>query len=351
MSNDDRADAPKPTLPKTFLDAHHHFIDTDLEFMTFLRSEAGALRYPPEKYDSDVRAPLAASGVRLLGSVHVEAMPDDGAAEASWVRSLRSSGRSPSVAALVGSIDLAAPDAAARLAALAASPLVRGVRWILDCVGKYQEGTATHVATKRHDGVDYLRGGPGGGAVPAFEAGYARLAAFGLTFDLQCAPVQLEAAAELAKRHPDVPVVVDHLGKPRTVTGPDEQEDGGVLDEKEIETWRVGMRAMAAVPHVCVKISMLGYIAPGWGRSKRKEAVLRGLVEETIQLFGPERCMVASNWWMDAAASDSDFLSDFGLEAPEFIQRLSEWFAHYSEADRDLLFAGTAKKFYKIEVD
>ena len=46
-------------------------------------------------------------------------------------------------------------------------------------------------------------------AAPSFEAGYAALTEFGLCFDLQCAPAQLDAAAALLARHPSIPVCVD----------------------------------------------------------------------------------------------------------------------------------------------
>ena len=49
----------------------------------------------------------------------------------------------------------------------------------------------------------------------AFERGFAALAAHNLTFDLQCNPAQLGAAADLCARHPATRVVLDHLGMPR----------------------------------------------------------------------------------------------------------------------------------------
>jgi len=358
------------SLPKEFVDAHHHFIDTTCDvYKNFLATIAPDLRYLPGSYAAEVVDDLAKIGVTVAASVHVEAMPDDGAAEAAWVQAFVDDGKAPTVRAIVGSVDLAAADAEARMVALkAAAPagVVKGVRWMVDCVGRFDGGqTATHVATKRHDGVDYLRGSEGGydgTAVPEFEAGYAALGTHGLSFDLQCAPAQLVEAAKLAARHPDVPLVIDHLGKPRIVLGPDMLEEGEAdseeektinpnltPDAEELEVWRAGMKAMAAVPHVCVKIGMLGYIVPGWVRTPEREAVVRDLVLETVRMFGPGRCMVESNWWASAAASDSDFLSDAAPSAAELIQKLSTWFADFSDEEREMLFSGTAKKFYRLE--
>jgi predicted TIM-barrel fold metal-dependent hydrolase len=72
--------------------------------------------------------------------------------------------------------------------------------------------------------------------------------------------VQLPEAAKLCARHPDVPVCIDHLGKPR------------ILNQEELEARGSGVKAMAAIAHVHVKLSMLGYalylagceIQPGW---------------------------------------------------------------------------------------
>ena len=341
-------------LPAAFLDAHHHYVDSSLPCATFLASLAGdSLKYTPEQYRADVRDNLAKAGVEFLGSVHIEAMPDDGAEEVKWIEGMRSEGRDERIRSIVGSVDLAGEGAADDIAKLkAASDRICGVRWMLDCVGKFDGGkSATHPATMRHDGVDYLRGSDGGydgSAVKAFEDGFALLAEAGLSFDLQCAPVQLKAAAELFGRHPGVPIAIDHLGKPRKVLG--DSNDREKPDEEELRVWRDGMAAMAALPHTYAKISMLGYIIPGWHEDAKKEDVVKGLVLEVVEMFGPERCMVASNWWANAAMSDSDGAFESGPGAAQLLSILSCWFEEkYSKKDQEKLFVGTAKKFYKID--
>ena len=193
-----------------------------------------------------------------------------------------------------------------------------------------------------------------GSAVPAFEKGFAHLAKYQLSFDLQCAPAQLIQAAELCERHPNVPVVIDHLGKPRTLLGPDLNDDGTLNnntapDEEALQVWREGMKAMAAVPHVYVKISMLGYAVPGWSKTPEQSALLGKLVRETIDLFTPQRCMVALNWWKNGAVSDLDFLSDVGPSPVEFIEYMASFLGgYYTQEEQDRLFYGTAKEFYRL---
>lgn len=262
------------------------------------------------------------------------------------------------VKAIVGSCDLTKPSVDEDLAKLkAASPMVRGVRWILDCVGPFEPNTATHVATTRHDGYDYLRGSNGvgtysGHVVPSFERGFACLAKHNLSFDLQCAPVQLKEAAALFQRHPQVAVVINHLGKPRTLLGPDNDDritSHPTPNPQELEQWRQGMRAMAALPHVYVKLSMLGYAVPGWKKTPERTALVQSLVRETVDLFTPQRCMVAWNWWKNGAVSDSDFLSDVGPSPTELLEYMLSFFdGYYTEQEQDRLFYGTAKEFYRV---
>lgn len=329
-------------LPYEFLDAHHHFLDTsENDFQTFLGNFVPGEKYLPEQYRSDVIKSLSAAGVRFIGSVHVECMPDDGVKEVSWVESLSSP-----VIAIVGSCDLSSPSVDADLLNLKeSSPRLRGVRWILDCVGPFEPGTATHVATSRHDGVDYLRGN-GGQVFPNFERGYSLLEKHQLSFDLQCAPVQLLQASKLCAKYPHIPVCINHLGKPRMLLGPDNSTNT-VPNNDELVTWRTGMKAMAALPHVCVKISMLGYAIPGWCRTTEKVKVMRDLVREVVALFGAERCMVALNCWKNEACSDADGLSDIGPSPVEFLHLMSFFFEDLSDEDKQQLFVGTAKEFYK----
>ena len=154
----------------------------------------------------------------------------------------------------------------------------------------------------------------------------------------------------------NVPVCIDHLGKPRTLLGPDVVTDDGnnnstiVPNPEELESWRAGMKAMAkAGPHVYVKLSMLGYAVPGWMRTKERRDLVKSLVRETLQLFTPQRCMVAFNWWKNAAVSDSDFLSTVGPTPMEYVEFIVECLEGYSEEEKDRVFYGTAVEFYRLD--
>ena len=215
-------------LPRlAIVDSHHHYADPRFVSNSFLNET----RFTPEDYA------LAVGLLNVTKSVHIEIIPNDALEECRWVESLISSGRARD-AAIVASCNLAARDANACLRRLTQScPHVRGIRYILDYVGPYNASSATHVATTR-DNVDYLRGPV---ASKDFEEGFgtkfARLCVaqppgvpivspsvvthttfsfsissigllehFGLSFDLQCAPAQLAAAASLVSRYIRLPL-------------------------------------------------------------------------------------------------------------------------------------------------
>eukprot|EP00985_Skeletonema_marinoi_P027856 scaffold23457_cov137-Skeletonema_marinoi.AAC.3 len=311
--------------PKEVIDPHHHFLDTaNQPFQTFMNKFATNVTYLPEDYTRDVIEPLAKVGVKMIGTVHVEAMPDNGVQEVAWVEQMMVTMEGSSS----GNINYYVKGYVAS-ANLTDDTIEQQLQQLVDCVGKFENGTtATHVATTRHDGIDLLKS-------PRFEQGLALLEKYNLSFDLQCAPIQLvETASTLFAKYPSLQVCIDHLGKPRTILGNDLLDDGSVnpnvtVDEAELKVWREGMTAMAKLPNVHVKLSMLGYACPGWMRTKERQEVLKSLVRETIELFGANRCMVAWNWHVNGAVSDADNMS-------------------YSDEDKDRLFAGTAKEFYRI---
>ena len=354
------------SLPRDFLDAHHHFLDTKSNGTTFQKFLAKLLpnfSYLADDYHRDVIDPLQRAGINFRGSIHIECIPDNGIDEANWVADSAKNNSAPtssSIKGIVASCDLAQEcvlQVEKELQELSQIDNVKGIRWILDCVGKFNGGKdATHVATTRHDGIDYLRGSEGGydgQALPAFEKGFGLLEKYNFTFDLQCAPAQLEAASELCARHPNTKVVIDHLGKPRTLLGADMEENRNnttVPDESELALWRNGMRCIAKNRNVYVKISMLGYAIPGWIRTEARIDLMKSLVKETVEIFGPERCMVATNFWKDAAMSDNDGLSDVGPEVLRFLDLIYCFLKDdYSEKDMDRIFCTTAKEFYNLQ--
>jgi predicted TIM-barrel fold metal-dependent hydrolase len=129
-----------------------------------------------------------------------------------------------------------------------------------------------------------------------WRAGYRRLAPLGLHFELQAPWRQLEEAARLAGDFPETTLVLNHTGLP--------------LDP-EIQGWKHAMTQLAARPNVAVKISGLGNV------TRKREVVLA-----TIELFGPERAMFASNFPVDGLRGTFDSIyADFERFTRDLDQR------------------------------
>ncbi|TCP36584.1 amidohydrolase family protein [Sphingomonas sp. BK235] len=304
----ERADAPI-----RFVDAHvHHW-------------QRGAIVYPwlAPPFDDDGpngdvaaiahdylprdhRAAVADWG--LVATVHVEAgaRADQALDETHWLDALAQAGDGPD--AIVAFARLDAPDVAARLHAQAALPRVRGVRQILNWHPDPR---------RRYAAVDLSRDA-------RWQAGFARLADHGLSFDLQCYPAQMPALAALAARHPAITVIVNHLGMP-------------VLDDPDgLGEWRRGLRALAALPHTAIKLSGLGFVARDWTFER-----VRPLLEEAIALFGTRRCLIASDLPTDALFAPPERYRDA-------YQRLTAGLSLDEQRD---LWGRNADRLYRLGLD
>jgi predicted TIM-barrel fold metal-dependent hydrolase len=160
-----------------------------------------------------------------------------------------------------------------------------------------------------------------GVAVPAADVMRA-LQDRNLVFELMTHPDQLLSAAEDLTSFDDLTVVVEHTGWPRNDS------------DEERALWNEGMRALAALgPNVVCKLSGL---AMPLG-SLRAEA-LRPWLEPTIEAFGADRCMFASNFPVDSAAGSFD----------ELYTTFDTITSGLDAASRDALFAGTAERIYRL---
>ena len=100
--------------------------------------------------------------------------------------------------------------------------------------------------------------------------------------------------------------------------------------------WRAGMAVLAALPNVAVKISGLGFV---WRR--RDPATMRARVRETIDLFGADRAMFASDFPTDRLFGSFN----------ETMALLDTAVADFTEAERRALFAGNANRIYRLGLE
>ena len=169
---------------------------------------------------------------------------------------------------------------------------------------------------------------------PAFNRGYTQLANYGLSFDAQINPHQMLDAAAFFGKHPNVPVALNHFGCPKFASAEKPE-----IDQEELKVWREGMAALAKLSHVFVKLSMFQYSVDINNSEHLK--FIGEILNETITLFGVDRCMVASNYPVDKFQGHplANLLGPDGVGG---------WLAGYSSEDQDKLLSGVATDFYRI---
>lgn len=295
------------------VDPHHHLWDLERNPYPWLRPDtahpAGDLMPICKSYRLDDF--LGDTGdLQVVKSVHLQAEIDrsDPVRETAWLQALADapgSGGFPH--GIVAFADLADPNVEAVLEQHGRHPNLRGIRYLLN----HEEGEPLHCAAPRGD---LLRD-------PQWRAGYAHLARHGLSFDLQIFWQQMDDALDLASSFPDTPIILNHTGMPRK------------RDAAYVEGWRRGMRALASASNVAAKISGLGMYHHDWTAD-----VIRPFVLDTIDIFGVERCMFASNFPVDKLSSSY----------PEIWQAFDQITADCSEPERRALFHDNALRFYRL---
>ena len=291
------------------VDAHQHFWDPRVNYHPWLCDEPmrpfrygdySAIRraYLPADYFAD------AAGHRVVKTVYVETEwdPGDPIGEMRFVDRLRRETGFPTVAVAQAWLDR--DDVARVLEQQAAFAFVRGVR---------------HKPRANRSPGD---GAPGGMADPKWRAGFARLARHGLRFDLQTPWWHLHEAALLARAFPETSIILNHTGLPA-----DRSRDG-------VAGWKRAMAKLAACPNAAVKLSGLGVPGSPWTAEANRAIVLT-----TIELFGVERCMFASNFPVDSlCGSLATIFGGFRAIVGDF-----------SPADRHKLFHDNAIRSYAME--
>lgn len=247
-----------------------------------------------------------AKPVEVLKLVHVDANhdPADPVEETRWLQGIADRDGMPN--GIVAGADLSAQNAQEVLEGHAAFANTRGIRQILNV-----HANPLYDYVGRH----YMR-------EPQWRENFALLKRHSMSFDLQLYPSQMAEAVALAHEHHDTQFIVNHAGM--------------FVDRSSVQgyrAWREGMKALAACENVVVKISGLAMFDHQWSIESFRPYVL-----ETIDTFGHERAMFASNFPVDRL-----FASYEGL-----------WNAYasivkdMSETEKDALFKSNAERIYRI---
>lgn len=178
---------------------------------------------------------------------------------------------------------------------------------------------------------------------PELDRYCAILEEMGLVLDLWVYHTQLDQAAALARRHPNLPIVLNHCGGPLGI-GPYANERAAVR-----EAWGKSLARVASNDNVIVKIG--GLAMPRTGLSfadAAKPASCLELVERwtpyvrtCIDLFGAERSMFESNFPVDKGSCN--YVSVWNA-----FKIMS---AGYPAAARREMLAGTANRVYALGIE
>ena len=195
----------------------------------------------------------------------------------------------------VGSVDLLAPDA---------------VDTIRSWVDKGLAGLRvfTGGSTKEFD--------PSELDDPRAYPGWELLGELGLTMCIQTGPVGLPAVVALARRFPNVPIILDHLGRPDVTDGPPYAAAQSLFD-------------LAPVTSIYLKLT-----PRIMGDSTKGEATPETLFPKIVEAFGANRLAWGSNY-----PTSPGTLAEIRATAEERLATLSA-------GDRDWIFAKTAQSLY-----
>lgn len=303
------SDSPSDDFP--IVDPHHHFWDLSRNYypwlcdprpVPFRYGDYTALKrnYLPPDYLRD------AGPLNIVKTVHEDALwePSDPAGEGRWLEDVAREHGYPH--ACIGSALLARDDIDQVLAAHAKVKLTRGVRSFPTAAAKPS---------------DAKRGEPGSMDDPKWRRGYALLENYAFSFDVQTPWWHLDALAELARDFPNTQIVIVHTALPV-----DRSEEG-------LAAWRAALETAAGEPNVAIKISGLGRPGLPWTLTANG-----AIIRDTINVFGPERCMFASNFPVDGLTGSFQMIYG-GFRAAVSNRPIEE---------RRMLFHDNAVRIYRL---
>jgi len=273
------------------IDSHQHFWDVESGRYAWPTPAEGPIHrtFTP----ADLEPELVRSGIE--GTVLVQTVDTLDDTDAM----LAVASANPFVCAVVGWLPL--EDIGALEASLDARPDVRlvGVRHLIH-----------HEADR-----DWL-------VRPSVSRGLGVLARRGLTFDVVAVfPDHVRLVPIVADRHPDLRLVIDHLGNPP-------------FRRAGWTTWVSEIRAAAARPNVAAKLSGLDTAAgDGW-----TDAELRPAIDVALEAFGPARLMFGSDWPVCRVRS-----TYAGV-----VQAMERAVGDLSPAERAAIMGGTAVRRYRV---
>jgi predicted TIM-barrel fold metal-dependent hydrolase len=285
-----------------FVDTHVHYYDLKDENLyygwlqpEFIHPIIGdidaikAQRYDAAAYIAETRFSNVIKCVHIQAALGIK----DPVKETEWLEDMARRTGFPH--AIIAHCDLTSPDIEAELGRhVGASSRMRGVR-------DFGQG-------------DYL-------VDPAWRRGCAVLARHSMLLGLDTVWENMGKAKDLAAEIPDLKIIVDHAGFPRSRT------------DEYFTNWSRAMSDLGEADNVYCKISGLGMCDPQWTTES-----IRPWVLHCIDAFGIDRCVLGTNWPVDRLFSSYDFV----------VSAYAEIIRGFSRDEQEALFFRNAEEIYRI---
>nr|WP_254624715.1 amidohydrolase family protein [Burkholderia diffusa] len=175
----------------------------------------------------------------------------------------------------------------------------------------------------------------------AFRAGFRHLADYDLSFDAMLVEPQLPDLIDLARRFPNIPIILNHVGAPLGLASYEGRR------EERFPIWLANIKELARSPNVSVKLGGLANPFCNFpslqsdppATSTQLAAEWSPYLEACIEAFGPQRCMFESNYPVDGSCDYDVLWNAFKVFAKG-----------YSADEKTALFSGTAANVYRLDL-
>lgn len=276
------------------IDAHQHFWKYSAAEYEWIDDRMAVLRR--DHLPRDLKPLLQASG--FDGSIAVQARQS--LEETRWLLELAT--QNDFIRGVVGWVDLRSAAVQNTLSEFARNRRLVGVR---------------HIVQGEADDEFMLR--------EEFCRGIGLLREFGLVYDLLLYPRHLPVAVKLVQQFPEQAFVLDHIAKP------------GIADGV-LEPWARDIHQLARFPNVSCKLSGMVTEAK-W--KQWTHADFRPYLDVVLEVFGPTRLMIGSDW--PVCAVSADYAATMGI--------VGDYLKPLAVEERNGILGGNCVRVYGIEAE
>jgi len=293
------------------IDAHHHFWDLNKNYYPFLRDkiepnfflgnyETIRENYLPIDYINDSR------NHNVVGTIHCEAEWDrnDQVGETRWLKDLSLNNKFPN--AIVAHAWFHKKNSEEIIAEQASFDMVKGIR--SKPITKFSQNSQEYLYEGSMQDINWRNG-------------LKLLEKYNLNYDLRIPNWHLEEAVEIVRFIPNTKVIINHAGFPWNRT------------DEGMDYWRKGIKLMSLEPNTFIKLSEFGVKGEDWNYYQNKK-----IIHELIDLFGPQRCMFASNFPV----------SKIKISFDDLYKNYKKIVKDFSDDEKKWLFAKTASEVYNL---